>query len=473
MLQRGIGNQTTLRPLAQRGFSPNRKEAGGYHRQEAAEPENTNALGTTPGVSWDFSKIPIFPPDRASRSQSSSPLSGVIQPKLAVGAVDDPLEREADRVAEQVIRGSVMVGSPGHAPTKVSRRCAACEDEAEKLHPKLASVLPAPRLPGFIQAKLKVGDVDDPLEREADRVAEQVMRMPAPSVSIAAGSRQIGRKCADCEQEEKLQTKPVRPQAAAGEAPASVYEVLRSPGQSLDAPTRAYFESRFGHDFSRVRVHTGTTAEGSAQEVNANAYTVGHNIAFGSGRFAPETHEGRQLLAHELTHVVQQSGGEIPHLIRRQGPQAPGCPALNVTIGQGQCGANYGATATYCFTGGFANNTQVWFRENVAELLGAEVKCQPGAIGQAPAPGQSRTRDNCFRDQIINSNGPPSKVAPCWDGTYQTLSVGPTQNSVGQCAYTQNQIIEVTTTRKDGRGNPIAGEVITNAGQEKTKCNWP
>jgi hypothetical protein len=65
---------------------------------------------------------------------------------------------------------------------------------------------------------------------------------------------------------------------------------------------------RFGYDFSRVRVHTGTAAEQSAQEVNAKAYTVGHNIVFGEGQFAPGSHTGRHLLVHELTHVVQQSG---------------------------------------------------------------------------------------------------------------------------------------------------------------------
>jgi hypothetical protein len=86
-----------------------------------------------------------------------------------------------------------------------------------------------------------------------------------------------------------------------------VHEVLRSPGQPLDEATRTYFEPRFGHDFSGVRVHTGAAAEQSAREVNANAYTVGHNMVFGVGRFAPGTQDGRHLIAHELTHVVQQS----------------------------------------------------------------------------------------------------------------------------------------------------------------------
>jgi hypothetical protein len=83
---------------------------------------------------------------------------------------------------------------------------------------------------------------------------------------------------------------------------------LRAPGQPLDAETRAFMEPRFRHDFSRVRVHSGNDAALSARAVSALAYTVGHDIVFDSGRFAPGTHEGRRLLAHELTHVVQQSG---------------------------------------------------------------------------------------------------------------------------------------------------------------------
>ncbi len=85
-------------------------------------------------------------------------------------------------------------------------------------------------------------------------------------------------------------------------------EVLSSPGRPLDAATRAFMEPRFSHDFSRVRVHSDAATEQSAQDVNAHAYTVGHDMVFGVGRFAPETNEGRRLIAHELAHVVQQSG---------------------------------------------------------------------------------------------------------------------------------------------------------------------
>src|SRR2546423_13678847 len=102
-------------------------------------------------------------------------------------------------------------------------------------------------------------------------------------------------------------------------APASVDRALASPGRPLEPALRQDMEQRFGYDFSRVRVHSGAAAEQSAQDVNAHAYTVGHNMVFGAGRFAPGTHEGRRLMAHELTHVVQQTG-VIPLIQRKPDP---------------------------------------------------------------------------------------------------------------------------------------------------------
>lgn len=95
------------------------------------------------------------------------------------------------------------------------------------------------------------------------------------------------------------------------EVPPIVHEVLRSPGQPLNAQTRAFFEPRFGHDFSRVRVHTDARAAESAEAVNALAYTAGRNVVFGAGQYAPTSSIGRKILAHELTHVVQQQNGAM------------------------------------------------------------------------------------------------------------------------------------------------------------------
>jgi uncharacterized protein DUF4157 len=108
------------------------------------------------------------------------------------------------------------------------------------------------------------------------------------------------------------------------EVPPIVHEVLRSPGQPLDAQTRMFMEPRFGHDFRRVRVHTDEHAANSAQAVNALAYTVDNHIVFGTGRYAPETLTGRKLLAHELTHTIQQRGGLQPAspVLQTTGPES-------------------------------------------------------------------------------------------------------------------------------------------------------
>jgi len=170
---------------------------------------------------------------------------------------------------------------------------------------------------GVLQPKLTVSQADDPYECEADRVADQVMRMPAPQsdghgLSITPGdAHQARRKCAECEEEEgALQRKE---NGAAAEAPAiappEVHQTLSSPGRPLDRATRAYFESRFGADFSDVRVHTDARAVESTRAAHALAYTVGQDIAFATGQYAPHSETGRRLLAHELVHVVQGAPG--------------------------------------------------------------------------------------------------------------------------------------------------------------------
>src|SRR6478672_7487743 len=93
---------------------------------------------------------------------------------------------------------------------------------------------------------------------------------------------------------------------AGRKVPPIVEEALRSPGQPLDTATRAFMEPRFSHNFGNVRVHTDTKSADSARAVNARAYTVGEQVVFGANQFAPTSHQGRELLAHELAHTVQQ-----------------------------------------------------------------------------------------------------------------------------------------------------------------------
>ena len=117
-----------------------------------------------------------------------------------------------------------------------------------------------------------------------------------------------GGECEECKQKREgiLQRSAINP-SSAYDVPPIVHEVLRSPGQSLDANTRAFMEPRFGHDFSGVRVHTDARAAESARAVNALAYTVGNNVVFGAGQYAPQSNVGKRLMAHELAHVVQQA----------------------------------------------------------------------------------------------------------------------------------------------------------------------
>jgi Domain of unknown function (DUF4157) len=149
---------------------------------------------------------------------------------------------------------------------------------------------------GGLQRKLTIGASNDPLELEADQVADRVMSASATSVVNSAPRIQRF-------------TRQTTEQADMA-APASVDSVLSSPGSPLEPGLQQDMGQRFGHDFSHVRVHTDAEADRSAQDVNANAYTVGHNIVFGAGLFTPGTHNGRRLLAHELTHVVQQSSSD-------------------------------------------------------------------------------------------------------------------------------------------------------------------
>lgn len=178
-----------------------------------------------------------------------------------------------------------------------------------------------------IQPKLKVGASNDRYEQEADRVAAQVMRMPEPRLQRACA---CGGACAKCQARHRSEDERVQPQrfharaAGPSAAPPAVDRALRTPGRSLDAATRAFFEPRFGADFSRVRVHTDGQAAEAARSVQARAFTVGRDVVFGAGQYAPGALEGRRLLAHELTHVMQQQSAGAGRVLQRD--QLP-CPS--------------------------------------------------------------------------------------------------------------------------------------------------
>jgi hypothetical protein len=177
---------------------------------------------------------------------------------------------------------------------------------------------------GIIQAKLRVSDPNDAYEQEADRVAEQVLNNSSTPSEINAklsmpNTERVGRKRSACDMKEMGKEKQLMSIGGRKSSSSTIAiqksdnlanEVIAVSGgesSSLDTSTREFMETRFGFDFSIVRVHTGTQAAASARSVNSLAYTVGNDIVFGEAQYMPYTLQGKKLLAHELTHVVQQN----------------------------------------------------------------------------------------------------------------------------------------------------------------------
>jgi peptidoglycan hydrolase-like protein with peptidoglycan-binding domain len=181
-----------------------------------------------------------------------------------------------------------------------------------------------------IQPKLTVNQPGDRFEQEADRVAGEVMGMSGYQSAAQGAAAQSGLSrrqpaCSGCKGE--LQRELQRESAGQGENTKTTIHARQMPGQTSEAganlerqagavrgsgqplpeSVRSFFEPRFGHDFSPVRVHTDRQAAQAAQAVQARAYTLGKDIVFGAGQYAPATIEGKRLLAHELTHTVQQA----------------------------------------------------------------------------------------------------------------------------------------------------------------------
>lgn len=172
--------------------------------------------------------------------------------------------------------------------------------------------------PSLIQPKLKIGAANDKYEQEADRVADQVMRIPDGQgtdsrlqISGLSPGNSIQRLSAGCKQ--KLEKDNiVQTKDSSGHTPAvtpnvaSGIQSLKGGGQPLSESTRSYFEPRFGHDFSQVRIHVDNRAANLANSINARAFTLSRNVVFGDGQYQPHSREGQRLMAHELAHTIQQ-----------------------------------------------------------------------------------------------------------------------------------------------------------------------
>lgn len=145
------------------------------------------------------------------------------------------------------------------------------------------------------------------------------VRSPLLQRKCACGnSAGLTGECSQCQKKKLTLQRWVTDSEERTEVPAIVHEVLRSPGQPLDSKTRSFMESRFGHDFSQVRVHINRQAAESAQSVDASAYTVRQQIVFDTNQYQPYSPAGQSLLAHELTHTIQQQQTGSPHIVADQ-----------------------------------------------------------------------------------------------------------------------------------------------------------
>lgn len=255
------------------------------------------------GPAWNLSDIPVF----GSRTTC-------LQRKLSLGTVDDPLEREADRVADTVMRMPVSPAVSLGALGEINRSNSKPAKPRTRAVPVATTSL-ADRCP--TQAARTRGGT---FELAADRMAstircsgsvEPLWPLPnAPNIltlrRCACGpSGNPGGECDDCKKRKELRRDPAGP-AESAYAPPIVHQVLNTSGEALGGSTRTFFEQRFGVEFSGVRVHSDARAAESARAVNANAYAVGNRIVFAKDRYQPHGSEGRRLLAHELAHTVQQ-----------------------------------------------------------------------------------------------------------------------------------------------------------------------
>jgi hypothetical protein len=205
---------------------------------------------------------------------------------------------------------------------------------------------------GAIQAKLKIGQPNDKYEQEADRVAEQVLRMPEPQVLREPEDeeepiqmkhnfvqrheedmtkpisetieRQAGEEEEKKEEEEWIQKKPKSDLSIDTEDIEIRLDQTAGSGSPLPENIQEYMGSRFGYDFSKVKLHADGDAANLARSLSAQAFTIGKDVYFSSGKYDPNSMQGKKLIAHELTHVVQQKyGGEQQYIKRQKGPELP------------------------------------------------------------------------------------------------------------------------------------------------------
>jgi hypothetical protein len=334
--------------------------------------ESARALNA---MAYTFGRDVVFGPGRYSPMTSSGT-------RLLAHELTHTIQQNAENAFARHLPATTERGRSGD--DVAGGECAECKKSNDGLQPKLT-----------IRAR------NDLLEREADRVADRVV---AGSTPISAGhalssvQREAGPSMYDGDT-----------------APPSVEGVLAGSSTPLQPEFREKMEQRFGYDFSRVRVHTDGAAELSAREIDANAYTVGNDIVFGAGKFAPASPSGQRLIAHELAHVVQQSGADGTRELQRQQTAGPAATPSAQPVGDAIKPEIEGLLKAFASASGTAAKNAIGMQA-VQTIIGAygmstkglrtmrfDPNLDPKAVAQAPAvEGKVRASDIEFGPGAFN-----------------------------------------------------------------------
>jgi hypothetical protein len=269
--------------------------------------------------------------ENAAKADKNSSSEGALsmpffQPKLSVNDPNDIYEKEADAVAEEVMR--MPAGDHFFKPASpvIARVCDDCEREEELKRKELQETEPVlePPVPEvtevraviqrkeeeeeeanemvMLQRKCSHCEEDEKLQRKEENEEENMLSLKP------LGHLSVQKKCAECEKEEQEEIQRKENDSHGEYATSNVEQVLASFGQPMNNAVRGFMEQRFGYDFSSVQIHNDSLAHQSSSDINAKAYTHQNHIVFGAGEYQPDSYSGKELLAHELTHVIQQNG---------------------------------------------------------------------------------------------------------------------------------------------------------------------
>jgi len=311
-----------------------------------------------------------------------------------------------------------------------------------------------------LQRKLTIGSANDPLEHEADRVADQVI---AGTATGDAG-RTVPR----------IQRALSSSAGERGDVPESVHRVISSPGRPLDAPLRRDMEQSFGQDFSQVRVHLDGAAAQSARDVQAAAYTAGNQVVFESGQFDPGSRDGRHLLAHELAHVVQQ-GGRSEVLARAPATRRP-APGAATSANRGRRRQAVPPRNPFVIDYGPPNTGQMLKRDFLgalkrALLEGCDAELRPFGYTARDCPFILRTIGHYARlpaSAMIGVVSKFGKVPPGADAATAIAGVVRSSRTVArrlaQKKYPRLQSLARYSNRSASDQNPIAVQRQLGAG---------